>query len=151
MRTKKVNRYWCDFCNKAGLSADAMAKHEAHCTMNPDRNCRVCTLINGGYTVGRERMAELVALLPDSTAYNTGDGIYFGNDNDDGNEAYKLARAVAAVLPKLREEVEDCPACILAALRQAKIPVPMVEGFDFKAEMRGVFDGCNANRDEGHY
>jgi hypothetical protein len=166
MRVKKVNRYWCDFCNKAGLSAGAMAKHEKHCTMNPDRSCRVCTLINGGYAVGKERMAELVALLPDSTAYNAPsqgaqcskvcdspfdceclDRFEAGED-----EHTKLTRAVAAALPKLREETENCPACILAALRQAKIPVPMVDDFDFKAEMRVVLDDYNeSRRDEGYY
>lgn len=157
MRTKKVNRYWCDFCNKAGLQAGAMAKHEKHCTLNPDRSCRVCTIVNGGYRVGAEEMARLVAILPDSTAYNApAQGAEYtkicdqqfnceclDNFEESATEHAKLLRGVEAAMPRLREETEGCPACILAALRQAKIPVPMVEGFDFKAEMQTVF----ANRE----
>jgi hypothetical protein len=164
MRTKKVNRYWCDFCNKAGLSAGSMAKHEKHCTLNPDRSCRVCTIINGGYKVGAEEMARLVAILPDSAAYNApAQGAEctkpcdlpfncecMDNFEEGDTEHAKLTRAVAEALPKLREATDGCPACILAALRQAKIPVPMVEGFDFKAEMASVL-ADRASRYEGDY
>lgn len=146
MRMKIVKRYWCDHCNKAGLSAHAMAKHELHCTMNPDRNCRVCTLINGGYTVGREEMAKLLALLPEPS-----DDLYSGctcpplyDENhrhlDTCSDPFvRLTRDMLIALPKLREATDNCPACILAALRQKGITVPMVEGFDFTAEMKRVF------------
>jgi hypothetical protein len=145
MRVKKVNRYWCDFCNKAGLAAGAMRRHEAHCTLNPGRNCRVCGLLGGSTAVGAERMAELVALMPDSTAYRSSDGIYWDGEQ---SEHATLTRTVAAVLPKLRAETDNCPACIMATLRLAKIPVPMAEGFDFKTEMRAVLDEWNANNNE---
>lgn len=42
MKTIKKNVYYCEYCNKHGLSAGAMAKHEKHCTANPDRICRLC-------------------------------------------------------------------------------------------------------------
>lgn len=36
-------RYYCDFCKKsAGAS---LVKHERHCGMNPNRECRMCPLI----------------------------------------------------------------------------------------------------------
>jgi len=146
MRAKTVKRYWCDFCNKAGLQAGAMRKHEKHCTMNPGRDCRVCGLMGGSVKVGAEKMAGLVAILPDATAYLSDDGIYWEGDVD--NEHAKLSRAVAEALPKLREETDDCPACIMAALRQAKIPVPMVEGFDFKTEMRAILDDYNERQND---
>lgn len=131
MRTKKVNRYWCDFCNKAGLAAKSMRTHEAHCTLNPARDCRVCGLLGGSTKVGAERMAELVALLPDATAYNA----------DWTNEAHlALHEALKTAMPTLREETEGCPACIMAALRQAKIPVPMAEDFNFSTEMKLVLE-----------
>lgn len=152
MRTKKVNRYWCDHCNKAGLSASAMTRHEAHCTLNPARNCRVCTLVNGGYQVGAERMAELVVLLPDPSAFLAQSAydcrckdcrIYFDDsfvpNVECTNEHKRLLAALQSAMPKLREETDDCPACIMAALRQRKIPVPMVESFNFTAEMKTVF------------
>lgn len=162
MRTKKVNRYWCDHCNKAGLSAGSMAKHEAHCTLNPARNCRVCTLVNGGYQVGAERMAELVAILPDPAAFldqtiyhcRCKDCRSFSDDSWDPsaectNEHRKLTVALESAMAKLREETDNCPACIMAALRQRKIPVPMVESFNFTAEMKTVF--ANSPRNDFPY
>jgi hypothetical protein len=126
MRIKKVNRYWCDFCNKAGLSAHAMRKHEQHCTLNPLRKCRVCQFINGGNGCCIE---ELKSLLQDATAYS------------------RLLEATEATMPSLREATDNCPACIMAALRQAKIPVPMVDSFDFKAEMQKIFNDSNQSRE----
>jgi hypothetical protein len=148
MRTKKVNRYWCDFCSKAGLQAGAMRKHEQHCTMNPARSCRVCALLNGGHGLD---MGELLAILPDPTAY-LAQGYYDCNCGgehraDCTNEYTKLDRALKEAMPKLREAVDNCPACILAALRQKKIPVPMVEGFDFTGEMKAIWADINASRE----
>lgn len=156
MRVKKVNRYWCDFCNKATLAAGAMRKHEAHCTMNPARNCRVCGLMGGGVTVGAERMAELVAMLPDPTPYFQTSGAvcqcrecsWPHDEWKEGpctSESARWESDLAAAMKRLREEASNCPACILAALRQRKIPVPMVESFNFKTEMRAVLDEWSAN------
>ena len=128
MRSKKVTRYWCDHCNKGGLQPHAMAKHERHCTLNPARTCRVCTIINGGGHVDAERMPGLIALLP---AGPGPDGY--------GDEVTAYIAQIEAAMPKLREATENCPACILAALRQAKIHVGMVSSFDFSGEMKTVF------------
>ena len=50
-------------------------------------------------------------------------------------------------LQKLRDITNNCPACILAALRQKGICVPLVEGFDFKGECASVWADINeANR-----
>lgn len=42
MLLKKV--YYCDFCKKKGMSAASMSKHEKHCTLNSNRQCRLCIL-----------------------------------------------------------------------------------------------------------
>lgn len=42
MRQKMVWRYWCDHCRKGGCGKAAMAKHELHCSRNPNRVCRMC-------------------------------------------------------------------------------------------------------------
>lgn len=133
MRSKKVTRYWCDHCNRAGLQAHAMAKHEAHCTMNPLRKCRVCDLM-GEVT---PTVADLVALLP-----RPGDYPSLGTMD----EVNTLREAVDASIPVLREAAHNCPACIMAALRQASIPVPMVDEFDFKREMDSIFASINSDR-----
>lgn len=35
-------RYYCEFCKKSGASGGHIAKHEASCTRNPNRVCRMC-------------------------------------------------------------------------------------------------------------
>ena len=146
MRTKKVNRYWCDFCNRAGLSAGHMRVHEKHCTMNPARECRVCKLVDGGRDADfvMPPLADLVQMLPDPVPFKrTYEGTiveYF-----DGS----LAEAAGVVLPALRAAAGDCPACILAAIRQRGIPVPMVEKFSFGDEMKEIWNGIN--EDNAHY
>lgn len=42
MRQKKVWRYYCDHCKKAGQRKDLILKHEIGCTRNPDRVCGMC-------------------------------------------------------------------------------------------------------------
>ena len=140
MRTKKVSRYWCDYCNKAGLSKSAMERHEKHCTLNPERSCRVCSLLGGSHGLP---VSDLVALLPDSAPYHASISTI---NTDDWKIHKELSDAVKAAMPALREAVMQCPACIMAALRQANIPVPMADNFDFKAEMKSIFDDLNEER-----
>lgn len=126
MRTKLVKRRWCDFCNRAGLRAPSMARHERHCTMNPARACRTCRLIDGGNGTDAEGLRALIAILPS------------GPVPEWGNELDAFLATVDAAIPKLREAAGGCPACMLAAIRQAGIPVPAIQGFDFKKEMAEV-------------
>src|SRR3990167_2617624 len=42
MKKVKRWRYYCDFCKKSGCSGFFMNRHEIHCTMNPNRICRMC-------------------------------------------------------------------------------------------------------------
>lgn len=56
------------------------------------------------------------------------------------------------VMPELRELTQNCPACIMAALRCKKIPVPLVDSFNFKDEMKDALATANQNRrDDGYY
>jgi len=150
MRTKKVNRYWCDFCNKAGLQSRAMAVHEKHCTLNPARACRVCHLLEGsdGDHEDKKPLAELIAMLPDSTAYNSLKPEDYAHSWETHRE---LSDSLTAVFPAFRKAAGDCPACMMAALRLAKIPVPMAECFDYKKEMARVFEHSNSARNEDQY
>ena len=46
----------------------------------------------------------------------------------------------------------DCPACMMAALRLRKVPVPMMEDFSFKREMVKIFaDLDDVPSNEGGY
>lgn len=131
MRTKKVNRYWCDFCNKAGLSASAMRKHEAHCTLNPKRECRVCKFTDGP----AGSLQDAIAALPDPAILT-----FSCADTDYANG---FVPQLDAALPELRRITGNCPACMMAALRQKKIPVPMLADFSYSAEMKEIWDARN--------
>lgn len=41
MKTKRRLVYYCEFCKKYKLTPQSMVIHETHCTLNPDRICRM--------------------------------------------------------------------------------------------------------------
>jgi len=51
----------------------------------------------------------------------------------------ELTVAANKALEALREATDNCPACILAAIRQAGVPVPMVTDFHWTTEMKAVW------------
>lgn len=113
MRVRKVNRYYCDFCKKAGGSAYHIRLHEAACTANPNRECGMCEI--GG--CDPKPLEELITLLPDGHKYlrriEAAVTLETQGIHDEADEA------VAAALSTLREAADGCPACMLAALRQS--------------------------------
>lgn len=128
MKMTTVKKYTCDFCKKSKYTIQSMRLHEKHCTMNPDRECRMCCFAFGGST---SSMAELLAIYGD------------GSDNN---------------LKALRNCVDGCPACILATIRQAGINHDSIvpEGyqdshaFDFKAESKKFLED-HAPETDWHY
>ncbi len=116
MRTKKVNRYYCDFCKKSGGSAYHMRRHEAGCTANPNRQCGMCN--GAGYDAAD--LPVLIALLPNAAAFKGqmewADG---SGESSQYSEYPWLEECVDACMPALKEAAEGCPACMLAALRQS--------------------------------
>jgi hypothetical protein len=116
MKVTTVKKYTCDFCRKSKYTPHSMRLHEKHCTMNPQRECRMCYLF---YSNSTAPIDELIKIL--------GDG---------SNENFK----------SLRDYVGNCPACILAALRQANLKIGMdgyvpdgyedAYTFDFKQESK---------------
>ena len=91
MRRKPSYRYYCDYCKKSGGSGSAMAIHEKHCTMNPNRVCRFCAT-GADWGMEQHPIGDLIAAL--------------GCGDEAGMKA-------------LRELAQGCPACILAAIRQS--------------------------------
>lgn len=135
---KKVQRwrYYCDFCKKAGGAGGHILRHEASCTLNPERVCRMCK----SFANQQPAMVDMLALLP----VMPGDiGTTADEDRDDA-----IRNAVIDALPKLRELCGDCPVCIFAALRQKGIPVPLAEGFDLTKEMASAWNDRNSEREE---
>ncbi|MES2634076.1 MAG: hypothetical protein V4669_13965 [Pseudomonadota bacterium] len=153
MKTIKRWRYYCDFCKKSGGQGAAMAKHERGCTLNPARVCRHCALTGGDSPTP---LADLIAMLPDpakctvhSPAEDLGE---FGTvPAYDMLDDEVLRAAVHLVLPKLREASGHCPSCILAALRQRGIPVPVVTEFNYSEELKSMWSEFNAERESSPY
>ena len=123
MTKRQTWQYRCDFCGKRGLSASHMTVHERHCTANPNRICRFHLRFAGGHP---EKSAGEMASLFSSLKPNYG-------------------------MSDVRAAAEECPVCILAAIRQSGIQKwdgdpesPDVDlKFDFKAEMKTAWDAIN--------
>ena len=111
MTKRRVWRYKCDYCAKSNCSAGGMAQHEKHCTLNPNRECRMC---ESGWP-----KPELLAVLDgaEEKLY-----VYWDADADDQEHAAKTAgRKVIndGLLAALHTEADGCPACMLSAIRQS--------------------------------
>lgn len=141
MRTKRITRtrYYCDFCEASGLlkgfwTKPRAVKHERGCTANPNRVCGLCE--SAIPPKQQKPIAELVACL--------------GLDKDEYG------------MKELRELCDNCPACILAAIRQSEIQRYNSEqkrgdedfidwgihlAFDFKAEYQAFWNATNEARE----
>ena len=140
MKKRQTWQYICEFCNKRGLSAAVIARHEKSCTKNPRRVCRVCAMDHNGLIRGEGRqadIAQLMALLPDPAPHHTAteEGFPYFADS----LTVECNRALVA----LRKAAGNCPACIMSAIRQKGIPVPMVTDFDFTQEMKWIWAEVN--------
>ncbi len=104
MRTKSVLRHYCDFCSKGFFKKPSAEKHEAHCTKNPRRGCGLC-----GNTV---RDYPFIIKSIESFAHYQSRGEFeneeFSTLSEDGLRA-------------LQNQVDCCPCCTLAVLRQGKM------------------------------
>ena len=141
MRKKKVWRYYCEFCKKAGCSGGHLKRHEEHCTMNPNRTCGMCEMMGGG----APDLQKVMQILPNPDDFKKTEE-KFGFISFSG-----LEEATDKVLQELRDAVENCPACIMAALRQKGIPVPIVKNFNFTEECKSAWADFNEAQRESDY
>lgn len=103
-----------------------MEVHEKHCTMNPNRTCRVCkTLLDQESTPLQELLDVCRGIVPNPKAIGITDV------------------CCDRLHINLRHAARQCPACEMAALRQSGIPCPAVPGFDFTEQMKAIWDDVN--------
>jgi len=130
MKSKKVTQYSCDHCGKKKYTLHSMIVHEEHCTLNPDRKCRMCQLIGSDNDI-----KTLLAMIPkdveEEKALNIFDDVYV-----EFPEIINRKEILDAFL-KMKEAADSCPACILAVVRQLKSKV--VFNFNYKKEAMEVF------------
>ena len=115
-----------------------MAHHEVRCTLNPNRLCGMCGVIENE----QSDLKALIAILPNPYDFLK---VEFGFES-----FVDLEPAVEKIMPKLRELSGNCPACIMAALRQKGIPVPCAESFNFTEECKAIWNDINEAKKE-HY
>jgi len=93
----------------------------------------MCKMVGGE----QRPIVELVAFLPNPDDHK------HEERNDFGCVVWHtwngLDKAMETALPKLRDAAGNCPACILAAIRQRGIPVPEVTGFKFSDECKSAW------------
>jgi hypothetical protein len=141
---KTVKAYICDHCGKKQYAKGAMARHERHCTANPGRKCRLCERVEVA-TGGDKANVDLAVLV----------------------EVLKNSSLLPMDRMAKVRELTDCPACILAAIRQSGIWAEYIEatkgpdescsfyavrdhhlgdkflGFDFKDEKESILKEAN--------
>ncbi|HEY0916520.1 MAG TPA: hypothetical protein VGE22_16725 [Solimonas sp.] len=86
MKTVKRTLYYCDHCGRRSFFRNSMEKHEAGCTLNPARVCRMHRFMDGATAPSMEAL---------------------------------IAALTAGGFDGLVKASDGCPACILAAIRQA--------------------------------
>ncbi|ACG60324.1 hypothetical protein phiPLPE_02 [Iodobacter phage PhiPLPE] len=111
MRERKLTAYYCDYCNKRGLSKFYMTRHEKHCTLSPERSCRLCDAHNADLI--KDAM-ELLPGIPDVNQDEWHEKLII-----DGGSVTKLENDIEAAMPAMYRAVDYCPACMLAAMRQS--------------------------------
>jgi hypothetical protein len=136
MRMKMRPRYYCDHCKKAGGSAGHMKRHEASCTGNPARICRM----HDATGANPLPLAELVALIPTIGVFHT------------GSEYHEDYRSLDdAALKVLREKADGCPVCMFAALRQAGAFAQSFNGTTMKEECKALWADMQEERECRRY
>lgn len=139
MKAKLKWRYYCEYCKKSGGSSYHIEHHEKHCTMNPNRICGMCGRFGN--------VDELIATLP--SAEQCRETRTFGEILESNESCTEIA--INKIMPQLREVTNNCPACILATLRQAKtilpdICIPAISSFNFTEECKKWWGDRNEER-----
>src|ERR1035437_308229 len=94
MITKTKTVYYCEYCGRHRLSAAAIKGHEPGCTLNPRRVC-------GWHEKEWKHRAGVLARWVRLSAVDR--------------------YATKEIIASIHDEVEGCPACMLAALRQSGV------------------------------
>lgn len=134
MKIRIVKRYYCDYCKKGMFRESAMRTHEEHCTLNPNRSCRMCDI------AGTDNdLKALLAMMPKDVIKHESLALdVFCRDN------IANAEDILTAFEKMKNEAGGCPACILAVIRQLNSTVYFE--FDYKKEVDSFWKSYNQER-----
>ncbi len=121
MKTILKKVHYCDFCKKHGLTI-RIAKHEKYCTMNPDRECRMCKQ--------NELSNDIKKIMKEFIPRGVSEGPIDGK--------------------KILNETDGCPACALAVIRIGRLNIwpNQVMDFDYSEEVKKFWEEINAEHIE---
>ncbi len=127
MKKVKRWRYYCDYCKKSGGNGGHMKKHELSCTANPDRKCGFCYQAE----VEQPKTQDMIDLVNKFVT-----SVSWGN-SDECSNTLKDGVTEKQVLKELRELTNNCPACILTAMRLTTTTgLFLTKSFDFQKEKK---------------
>lgn len=128
MKTIKKNVYYCDYCKKRGLSASAMTIHEAHCTYNPNRRCRMC--------LRQPYLHDYIESLKKR--------FILERDHLDNYVVKWIGKEIT--LEEIRVFVDNCPACTLAVLSQTKLSYSVFKfNYEYQDDKNKWWSDKNSN------
>ncbi len=131
MKVKMKKVYYCEYCGKHSLRP--LEDHELHCTLNPHRECRLCGT-HDIYPIIQKYKFDFDTLKKD------------GEYGCDGSK--EMDKVMTEMMKELRNDVENCPVCILTVLSCNKWPAYGKLLFDFKKDRREYWE--EQNEDEGY-
>jgi len=121
--------YECEFCGKRNRSGGHMAKHEKHCTANPDRECRMC---------------KVAAYVGD-------------RDPSETTLAERIEALRSGGVGSLQDACNDCPACMLSAITLSGLNRYEEDGeglpvqFNYKQAKEELFKEYNDGKAQDDY
>lgn len=124
MKIKQKSVCYCDFCKKHSLKS--LLIHEQHCTMNPDRICRLCKQKIDLRKISEELKSQMS----------------FERQEDNA-----IINVKQPTLEDIKKYLEDnCPICILAIIRQSGLNrFPFEISFDYEEELEKWWSEVNEN------
>ena len=144
MIVKTVKAYFCDYCNKKYYSASWCSRHEARCTMNPDRECMFCEKV-----LGQEQpdMRELIKKYSGKIEFTERDEDFSGVIEGGIIEGASFIGKNKFSIKDIQSDCDGCPACTLAVLRQSGLAhhliYPLIGEFDYEKEKQAVWSAIN--------
>ena len=93
------------------------------------------------FDLEQPQMSDLIKILPTPVI----------TDDDMGFLTVINIKEIESAMEKLRSVTENCPACILATIRQMGIPVPAINSFNFTEECKSWWADFNEAQADINY
>ena len=133
MKTKIKKVYYCDFCKKHSLTSWSLEKHEKHCTLNPQRYCRICQTqrVNEHWIKKLQDAFKTMEAKKQATPSSPAAFSYSG----------EIVSEFQHKFDEIKRET-GCPICFLSIVRLSKITTYLTT-YNFQKEMQEYWNEVN--------